>query len=238
MGICILPNKKKKNKEIDTPPASSEIIKCNSKIKEESEKKIIKKSSHNLDNNSIKSFFKDYTSEKNDDIEISQDLKNDSPKLETNKKPLNKNMKNSISILENTNIESKAKVISRNNSQKKNKVNESEKANNIESKTKVISRNSSQEKNKLNESKKEDCKIEEMNKNSQNNLENDFKKKYHCSYTYEQIIINLAHFIEINENDIQESFFSINTEDAIFELLKKNEKQILVNFLNSKKIFS
>lgn len=85
-------------------------------------------------------------------------------------------MKNSISILENTNIESKAKVISRNNSQKKNKVNESEKANNIESKTKVISRNSSQEKNKLNESKKEDCKIEEMNKNSQNNLENDFKK--------------------------------------------------------------
>jgi predicted GTPase len=241
MGVCILPNKKKKNKEIDTSPVSSGIIKSNLTIKEESKEKIIKKSPHNLDNHSIKSnttknsrniaqkqykskesknennslenFFRDYAEDisqnlENDSIDISQNLENDSPKLETNKKPLNKNMKNSISILENTNIEPKVKVISRNSSQKKNK---------------------------LNESKKEDCKIEEMNKNSQNNLENDFKKKYQCSYTYEQIIINLAHFIEINENDIQESFYSINTEDAIFELLKKNEKQILVNFLNSKK---
>ena len=67
------------------------------------------------------------------------------------------------------------------------------------------------------------------------NLENDYKKEHHCSYTYEHLIKKMDHFIENKENDIQESFYNNNTEDRILELLKKNEKQILVNYINSKK---
>jgi len=45
----------------------------------------------------------------------------------------------------------------------------------------------------------------------------------------------LNQFIEINENDIQDDFYKKHTSDPIFELLKSEEKQILIDYFYSKK---
>ena len=66
------------------------------------------------------------------------------------------------------------------------------------------------------------------------NLLENFEKKYPCSYTQNKLLDLVNNFIKENENDIQESFFKEKTNDEIFELLKNEEKQILLDFFNSK----
>lgn len=73
----------------------------------------------------------------------------------------------------------------------------------------------------------------EININPQ--LYRDFEKRYHCSYNEGQLLEKINKFVIMNENDIQESFFKENTKDKIFELLKREEKKILVSSFNSEK---
>ena len=56
-----------------------------------------------------------------------------------------------------------------------------------------------------------------------------------CSYTEQQLIEKLDNFIKINENDIQASFYNKITDDKIFELLKKDEKKLILDYFNSQK---
>ena len=56
-----------------------------------------------------------------------------------------------------------------------------------------------------------------------------------CSYTEQQLIEKLDNFIKINENDIQASFYNKTTDDKIFELLKKDEKKLILDYFNSQK---
>ena len=66
-------------------------------------------------------------------------------------------------------------------------------------------------------------------------LDEQFEKRYPCSYNEKQLIEKIKAFIAINENDIQQSFYKANTNDEIFEILKREEKQILINYFNPKK---
>ena len=68
--------------------------------------------------------------------------------------------------------------------------------------------------------------------NSETNLTENFSEKYPCLYSENQLFEKINNFI--NENDIQESFFKEKTDDKIFELLKNEEKQILLDYFNSK----
>ena len=83
------------------------------------------------------------------------------------------------------------------------------------------------------------CSDETVRKNSISNLEEDFEKRYplphgyNSNFDYTEMINK---FISDNQNDIQESFFAKYTNDSTFESLKQEEKQILINYLNSKKL--
>ena len=71
-------------------------------------------------------------------------------------------------------------------------------------------------------------------RNTASNLSENFEEKFPCSYTENQLLDLINNFINENENDIQESIFKEKTDDKIFELLKNEEKQILLDFFNSK----
>lgn len=68
-------------------------------------------------------------------------------------------------------------------------------------------------------------------------LVDDFEKRYPIKYTENKLNEKIDKFIKDTENDIQESFFKEHTNDTAFELLKKEERKFLVNYLNTKKIF-
>ena len=79
------------------------------------------------------------------------------------------------------------------------------------------------------------CYDSKAKRNSEINPRENFSKLFPCSYTENQLLEKINNFIRENENDIQESFFTEKTNDRIFELLKKEEKEILLNYFNSKK---
>jgi len=75
----------------------------------------------------------------------------------------------------------------------------------------------------------------DSNLESNPHINQDFEKRYHCSYNESQLHEKINNLVSMNENDIQESFFKEQTKDKIFELLKKEEKKILINSFNSEK---
>jgi GTP-binding protein EngB required for normal cell division len=68
-----------------------------------------------------------------------------------------------------------------------------------------------------------------------NKLVDDFAERYPITCTEIQLNEKINKYIKDTENDIQESFFKENTNDMAFELLKKEERKFLVNYLNTKK---
>lgn len=68
-----------------------------------------------------------------------------------------------------------------------------------------------------------------------NKLVDDFAKRYPITCTEIQLNEKINKFIKDTENDIQESFFKEHTNDKAFELLKKEERKFLVDYLNTKK---
>ena len=79
------------------------------------------------------------------------------------------------------------------------------------------------------------CSSSEESGNKKKALIDDFAKRYPITCTENQLNEKINKFIEDTENDIQESFFKENTNDMAFELLKKEERKFLVNYLNTKK---
>ena len=63
----------------------------------------------------------------------------------------------------------------------------------------------------------------------------DFGKRYPSSYGDDELNQMIDRFIESSQNNKQESFFMKHTNDQAFELLKNEEKNILLNYFNSKK---
>ena len=74
-----------------------------------------------------------------------------------------------------------------------------------------------------------------IKRNCNSKIEEDYQERYPCSYNENQLIEKINKFIATNENDIQDAFYKKQTNDPIFELLKKEEREILINYFNSKK---